>query len=88
VKAPAVFGHRKATWSGTPAFVVVGTLAGLGAQAFVAATGGGPGVRWAFVVAAAVAAALVDLVRIPPDDNVPNAAAAGLVLAWAAGVLG
>jgi hypothetical protein len=27
-------------------------------------------------------------VRIPPDDNVPNAAAAGLVVAWAAGLFG
>lgn len=88
VKAPSVFGHRKATWSGTPAFVVVGALAGLGAQAFVAATGGGPGVRAGWVVAAAGAAALADLARIPPDDNVPNAAAAGLVLAWAAGLIG
>lgn len=88
VPAPRVFGHRKATWSGTPAYVVVGALAGIGAGAFVAATGGGPAVRWTMVVAAAGAAALVDLVRIPPDDNVPGAGAAGLVVAWAAGLLG
>jgi len=87
VRAPRLFGHRKATWSGTPAFVAIGALAGLGAGAFVAATGGGPAVPWPWVVGAAGAAAMVDLVRIPPDDNVPNAAAAGLVLAYAAGLL-
>lgn len=88
VAAPRLFGHRKATWSGTPAFVVVGTLAGVGAAAFVAATGGAPALPWTSVLAAATAAALVDLVRIPPDDNVPNAGAAGLVVAWAAGLFG
>lgn len=88
VAAPRLFGHRKATWSGTPAFVVVGTLAGVGAAAFVAATGGAAALPWTSVLAAATAAALVDLVRIPPDDNVPDAAAAGLVVAWAAGLFG
>ncbi len=88
VAAPKLFGHRKATWSGTPAFVGVGALAGIGVGAFVEATGGGPGVRWPIVIAAALSAALVDLVRIAPDDNVPNATAAGLVVAWGAGLLG
>ena len=88
VPAPKLFGHRKATWSGTPAFVAVGALAGLGAGAFVAATGGSPALPWTAALAAALAAALVDLVRMPPDDNVPNAVAAGLVVAWAAGLFG
>lgn len=87
--APALFGHRKATWSGTPALIVVGTLAALGMGQAVAALaaplswvepGAAPSLaRCAF---AAAAAALVDLVRVPPDDNLPCAAAAGGAL-WA-----
>ena len=88
VKAPALFGHRKATWSGSGAFVLVGTAVGWGAGAFVAATGGSAAPALAPVAAAAFAGALVDLVRIPPDDNVPIAATAGLVLATATGLLG
>jgi dolichol kinase len=84
VPAPKVLGHGKATWSGTLAFLVVGAAAAAGAGRFVEATGGGPlGPAWA-PLAAGAAAALVDLVRIPPDDNVPVAAAAGLALALAA----
>ncbi len=84
VRAPSLFGHPKATWSGTPAFFVFGTLAGVGAGRFVEATGGGPGVAFPVVALAALASALVDLVRIPPDDNLPNALAAGAVLYVAA----
>lgn len=80
VRAPSLFGHRKATWSGTPAYVVLGTLAGFGAGWFVAATGGGAAAPLPVVALAALASALVDLVRIPPDDNLPNALAAGVVL--------
>jgi dolichol kinase len=83
VPAPRVLGHAKATWSGTLAFFAVGAAAAFGVGRFVAATGGGPlGPPWA-PLAAGAAAALVDLVRIPPDDNVPVAAAAGLAL-WLA----
>jgi len=84
VRAPSLLGHRKATWSGTPAFVVLGTLAGFGAGRLVEATGGGAGASLPVVALAALAAALVDLVRIPPDDNLPNALAAGAVLYAAA----
>ena len=85
VPAPPVLGRGKATWSGTTAFFLVGAAAATGAGRFVEATGGGPlGPAWA-PIAAGAAAALIDLVRIPPDDNVPVAAAAGIALVLAAG---
>ena len=89
VPAPRVFGHRKATWSGTPAYVVVGDARGRRRGRVRRGDGGRAGRalddrRWRLPRAAA----LVDLVRIPPDDNVPDAGAAGLVVAWAAGLLG
>jgi dolichol kinase len=87
VRAPAFFGHRKATWSGTPAFVVVGTLAAFGLGQAVAelaahATWVEAGVAPSFARCAAAAgvAALVDLVRLPPDDNLPCAAVSGATL--------
>jgi dolichol kinase len=87
VPAPPLFGHRKATWSGTPAFFVVGTagawLAGHGVVALAAlAPWVEPGAApvFAHCVLAALAASLVDLVRIPPDDNLPCAAVSGAVL--------
>jgi dolichol kinase len=89
VRAPALFGHPKATWSGTPAFFVVGTLgAALASQGVVALAslcpwvepGGAPSL--ARCAGAALAACVVDLVRIPPDDNLPCAAASGAAL-WA-----
>ena len=83
VKAPRIFGHPKATWSGTAAFVLVGWAAALGVGTFVEATGGGLFVPPMVVPFAVVAAALADLVPIPPDDNLPIAAAAGLVLGLA-----
>jgi dolichol kinase len=88
VKAPRVLPGSKATWAGTLALVVFGALGAWGLSAFVAATGGGPAVPAAWCLAAAGAAALVDLVRIPPDDNLPIAAAAGLTIAAGTGFLG
>jgi dolichol kinase len=88
VRAPSVFGHRKATWSGTPAFFVAAALGGWGTGAFVAATGGTPLGGPAPVVLAAGVATLADLVPWPVDDNVPLAAAAGLTLAFAHGLIG
>jgi dolichol kinase len=91
VPAPRLFGHPKATWSGTPAYVVVGTLAARGLAAAVGALGEASGVAagavpaWTACLAAAGASALLDLVPIPPDDNLPAALAAGGTLrAWRA----
>jgi dolichol kinase len=92
--APRLFGHRKATWAGTPAFFLVGTLAAYGLGHAVVALarlapwvepGDAPG--WGRVAAAAAAAAIVDLVRILPDDNLPCAATAGGVLHATRGLL-
>lgn len=89
VPAPAVFGHRKATWSGTPALLLVGALAAWGMGHAVAALAAHapwvePGTAPDVVrcLLAAFLATLVDLLRIPPDDNLPCAAAAGTAL-WA-----
>jgi dolichol kinase len=88
VPAPRVFGHRKATWSGSAALFLVGTLGAFGVGHAVAAlaaqtswveAGAAPGLLHCAL--AALAATLVDLVRIPPDDNLPCAAAAGGALA-------
>ena len=87
VPSRPLFGHPKATWAGSLAFLGFGWAAGILAGRVVEATGGGAFVpSWA-VGLAALAAAAIDLVRIPPDDNVPIAAAAGLTLAACAGVL-
>jgi dolichol kinase len=87
IPAPAFFGHRKATWSGTPAFFVVGGLAAFGlGQAVAELAAHAPWVEvgtapsLARCAAAAGAAALIDLVRIPPDDNLPCAAVSGATL--------
>jgi dolichol kinase len=82
VPAPSVFGHPKATWSGTAALLAafgLGVAVGaLGASVPWVEPGAAPGLgRCAF---AALAAALIDLVPIPPDDNLPCAAVAGAVL--------
>lgn len=94
VPAPSLFGHRKATWSGTPAFLVVGTVAAFGlGQAVAALAAGCPWVEageapsLARAACAASAAALIDLVRIPPDDNLPCAAASGTLLHALRGLL-
>lgn len=87
VRAPALFGHRKATWSGTPAFLLVGALGAWAAGHAVAAlaaltTWVEPGAAPSLVAcaAAALGAALIDLVPIPPDDNLPCAAVSAAVL--------
>lgn len=87
VPAPAVFGHRKATWSGSAALILVGTAAALGMGAAVAALGAdvagvATGARPTLLAcaAAAVAAGFADLLPLPPDDNLPLATAAGAVL--------
>lgn len=89
VPAPALLGHRKATWSGSPAFLLVGTLAAWGMGQAVAALAThapwvepGPAPDLLRCLLAAFLATLVDLLRIPPDDNLPCAAAAGTAL-WA-----
>ncbi len=88
VRAPSVFGHAKATWSGSAAYVGIGGLAAWGLSAGVVALGSGfgwvdtgPSPAVAACFAAALAAALIDLVPLPPDDNLPAAAAAGGALA-------
>lgn len=87
VEAPAIFGGRKATWSGSGAYLLVGGLAAWGLSAGACALASGTG--WVVIdvvpsvlacFAAAGAAALIDLVPLPPDDNLPAAAAAGGVL--------
>jgi len=94
VPAPSLFGHKKATWSGTPAFFVVGTLAAFGlshAVASIAAScpwvDAGTAPSLARAACAAGAAALIDLVRLPPDDNLPCALASGGVLQALRGLL-
>ncbi|MDA1195171.1 MAG: hypothetical protein O2894_08290 [Planctomycetota bacterium] len=84
---PRLFGHRKATWAGSSAYLVFGALAAYALSTGVADLGwradldglGTPPTMLA-CGAAALAAVLVDLVRIPPDDNLPAAVAAGGVL--------
>lgn len=87
VPSRAVFGNRKATWAGSAAYVVVGGLGAFGVSAAAAllaqATGwvdGGVAPSLGACFAAALAAAILDLVPLPPDDNVPAAVAAGGVL--------
>lgn len=95
VKAPRVFGHPKATVSGSLAYLVVGGLAAWGMSSAVHALGvsfaavdpgGAPGA--ARCMLAALGATLMDLVRIPPDDNLPAAGVAGAVLALTRGLGG
>ncbi len=88
VAAPKVFGHPKATWSGSAAYFAVGGLAAWGLSAGVTALGAhfgwveaGPAPIVAACFAAALAATIADLLPLPPDDNVPAAAAAGGALA-------
>lgn len=87
IPAPRLFGNAKATLVGTGAYVLVGFLGAWGLSAAVVALDRSLG--WAHVGAApspghcalaVLAAAASDLVRIPPDDNLPAALAAGLVL--------
>ena len=85
--APAVFGHAKATWTGSAAYILVGGaaasllssgVAALGARFGLVETLTPPAVATCFL--AALAAGILDLVPLPPDDNLPAAAAAGGVL--------
>jgi dolichol kinase len=87
VRAPALFGHAKATWSGTLAYFLVGSVAAFAMASAVGWLGRtvgtvdvGPVPSAARCVLAALAAAISDLVPIPPDDNLPAAGAAGVVL--------
>ncbi len=89
VPSPALLGHAKATWSGTAAGVVGGTVGAFALAAGVVALiphsfppGVAPesGVGLFRCAAAACAGTLASLVPIPPDDNLPTAVAAGLFL--------
>jgi dolichol kinase len=87
VPSPAVWGHKKATWAGSGAYVVLGSLGAFalsrGCAALESALGWvdvGPVPAVSACLAGALGAALIDLVPIPPDDNLPAAAAAGTVL--------
>lgn len=94
VPAPAVFGHSKATWAGSGAYLLVGACAawalGAGVERLALGTGWvspGSSPTWIACLAAAGAAAMLDLVPLPPDDNLPAAAAAGVVLACTRNVI-
>lgn len=85
--ARAIFDHPKATWIGSAAYVVVGGFAAWSLAAgvvFLAEQAGsvdaGSAPSLVLCLAAALAAAILDLVPLPPDDNLPAAAAAGGVL--------
>lgn len=95
VKAPRIFGHPKATVSGSLAYLLVGSLAAWGMSNAVHALGSSfawvdPGAApgAARCMLAASSATLVDMVRIPPDDNLPAAGVAGAVLALTRGLGG
>lgn len=94
VRAARIFGHPKATWSGSLAHVVLGTLGAValsrGAVALGSWAGGiDPGLPPTLLACflAAVAAASADLVFRVADDNLTGAAAAGAVLAAARSLL-
>jgi dolichol kinase len=87
VPGPSLLGHPKATLPGSAAHLACGTLGAFllaqGCAALAHATGWvapGPVPGWLACALAAGAAALLDLVPLPPDDNLPAAAAAGGVL--------
>ncbi len=80
VPSPKLFGHPKATWAGSLALLFVGVFTALGCSAFVAHTGRPPSVSLLSCALAALAAVIADLLPLPIDDNLPIAAAAGLVL--------
>lgn len=88
-----LFGHSKATWAGSGAYVVLGALAAYGLGHGVEALGAGPGAietgaapDLARCALAALAAAASDLVPVPPDDNMPGALAAGVALRLTRGI--
>jgi dolichol kinase len=87
VRAPRLLGSPKATWSGSLAHALVGALAAWGLSSGVAAlaawsgmVGAGPVPGPVGCLAAGLAAALVDAVLRPPEDNLIGAAAAVLGL--------
>lgn len=88
VPAPSLFGHSKATWSGSGAYLAVGGCAAFGLSEAVAALARScswvtvhPAPGLAACLLASLAATLVDLLPLPIDDNLPAALAAGLTLA-------
>lgn len=94
IAAPPILRLRKATWSGTAAYLLVGGFTAWGMAAAVGALGHAagvvdpgpvPGIASAFLAAAA--AVLVDVLLRLPDDNLPCAAVAGAVLYAARGLL-
>ncbi len=94
VRSPALLGHRKATWAGSGAFVLAGSVGALALAHGVASLSGalgwvhaGPVPTPALLGAVVLVAALVDLVRIPPDDNLPCAAACAASLHLLRGLL-
>jgi dolichol kinase len=94
VASPSLFGHPKATCAGSGAYVLVGGAAAWALSAAVVALGGwsgqveaGPAPAAAACFLAALAAAILDLVPLPPDDNAPAAAAAGCVLYFTRGLM-
>ena len=94
VPAPRILGRGKATWSGSGAFLLVGGLSAYGMGQAVAALGAhcawvevGDAPSWARAGLAALAAGLIDLWRLPPDDNLPCALASGTVLQGLRGLL-
>ena len=82
VTSPRFFGHPKATWAGSTALFVIGALTAYGCSAFVAHTGSPPALSLPICALAACAAVVADLLPLPIDDNLPIAAAAGLVLGF------
>ncbi len=93
VRAPALFGHPKATWAGSGAYVLGGAAGALAVSqacaALAAATGwveAGPVPGVAACLLAALAAAGLDLLPLRPDDNLPAALGAGGVLRLLRGV--
>ena len=87
VRAPAVLGHPKVTWSGLTAGVVVGAAAAWAFSDAVAALAAGPGGIDAGAppgvvacVLASAAGAFADLALRLSDDTLPIAAGAGVVL--------
>ena len=94
VPAPRLLGHGKATLSGSLAYLLVGALAAW--VIALAVDGLGSACPWvdlrlpppgaARCMLAALGAAAIDLVPIPPDDNIPAAATAGTILALTRGL--
>lgn len=94
VAAPAIFGHPKATWAGSAAYVLGGALAafllsrGCAELAlFAPGVDVGPVPTALACTLAALGAAGLDLLPLPPDDNLPAALGAGGLLRLLRGTL-